>query len=536
MHRATAEAPGTPLGGPLSGGPSLRRAVCTPATPAELSSLLQPRDGIVRECAGVQVSLDEWRFGLAAGPVASYERVVRTSGGTVTQEVRFRVGIPYVSWLFALPLRAHLGSLRRGRPAPWWAPPALLDHAEAAGLSGLCGLAVLAGYLNGLLPATVTYVGRQYHVGDAGQGYALAGVQAGALLAVGLLVFADRRGRRRGAITATVAGAAVSALGALAPSLSAVALTQVAALALLTTQYVLVGILVVEIMPAGARAWALALVTMSYGLGGGITLLALPLAGLGPGGWRWTYAIAALGVPACLLLAEHVPESGRWTREMAPAGHALRVSWTPTQRRRLAVLGAGALLFAVFSLPSAQFQNQYLRVQRHWSPVHISIAEQVVGTVGGLGTLAGGRLADTRGRRPVLALAVVAGTGFTLLEYFGHGVALYLWMTASSVLGYAVAPVLGVYGAELFPTTLRGRAGGILNVVAAGGGLAGLAVTGALGAGLGTLGPALSVVAVGPVLLVALVLLAYPETARRPLEELNPADAPVSDGPPDPAQ
>ncbi|MHB8506151.1 MAG: MFS transporter, partial [Acidimicrobiales bacterium] len=457
----------------------------------ELASLLRPRDGIVRESAGVEVAPGEWHFGLAGGPLDHYERVVRVgAGGAVAQEVRFRVGIPYVSWLFALPLRSNLAGLRPGRPTPWWAPPALLAHGDAVALSGLCGFAVLAGYLNSLLPTTVTYVGREYHVGDAGQGYALAGVQVGAVVAVGLLVLADRRGRRRSVLAATVAGAAVSALGGLAPSLATVALTQAAALALLTTQYVLLAVLVVELMPAGARAWALALVTMSYGLGGGVTLLVLPLAALGPGGWRWTYAVAALAVPACALFARHVPESGRWTRDVAWRAPAPGPRWTPAQRRRLLLIGAGALLFALFNTPAGQFQNQYLRVQRHWSAVHISIAEQIVGTVGGLGTLAGGRLADTRGRRPVVALALVAGTAFTVVEYFARGAPLYGWMAASSILGYAVAPALAVYGGELFPTALRGRAGGVLNVAAAGGGLAGLAVTGALGSRLGALGPA----------------------------------------------
>lgn len=501
-----------------------------------------------------------WRFGLAEGPVAAYERVVRIEGPgpgaphgrvEVRQDVRFRVGIPYVAWLFALPLLANLGGLVPGGRAPWWAPPQRMTHAQGVALAGLCGFAVLAGYLGGLLPATATYIGRQYHVGDAGQGYALAGVQIGAILALGVLVAADRRGRRWSVIATTVAGALVSLAAAAAPSLATVALTQVAATALLTAQYVLLGVMVVELMPAGGRAWALGLLTMSYGLGGGVTLAVLPLAGLGAGGWRWLYALAGLAVLGAAGLARHLPETERWRRDAArtaardTAGGAAPVAagdpaagapspggsgrrrWTPSQRRRLLVLGAGALLFALFATPAAQFQNQYLRVERHWSALHISLAEQVIGTIGALGTLPGGRLADTRGRRPVLALAVGAGTAVTLLGYLTRGPALYGWMTASSLLGYAVTPALAVYGAELFPTGLRGRAGGALNVLAAAGGLAGLAVTGALAGALGSLGPALAAVAVGPVAVVVLVLVAYPETAGRSLEELNPGDLPV---------
>ena len=44
------------------------------------------------------------------------------------------------------------------------------------------------------------------------------------------------------------------------------------------------------------------------------------------------------------------------------------------------------------------------------------------------------------------------------------------------------------------------------------------------------LGPALAVLSVGPLLMAALVLVAYPETAHRELEELNPEDQVGSDG------
>ena len=522
-------------------------------SPGELADLLSARDGVVKERSVAPRDGELARFEQAEGPLAGYERVVRVAGGPAgaggdsaveatqleaTQVVCFRVGIPYVSWLFALPLLANLAGTTPGGRAPWWAPPQRLDHRGAVALAGLCGFAVLAGYLDGLLPATMTYIGRQYHVGDAGQGYALAVVQLGAVLALGALVLADRKGRRRSVLLATVGGALASMAVAACPSLSAVVAVELIATALLTAQYVLVGVSVVELMPLGARAWALALLTMSYGLGGGATLVALPLAGLGPGGWRWLYLIAAVAAGWAVLLVRHVPETERWrldatrrARAGAPSAGSdppPRRRWSPTQRRRLLVLGAGALLFALFATPAAQFQNQYLRVQRHWSAVHISLTEQAVGTAGALGTLPGGRLADTRGRRPVLAFTLVAGTVATLFEYFSGGPSLYGWMAVASFLGYAVTPALAVYGAELFPTSLRARAGGVLNVLGAGGGLAGLALSGALAGALGRLGPALGVVAVGPLLLVVLVLLVYPETAGRSLEDLNPGD-PVLD-------
>ncbi|MDP9020888.1 MAG: hypothetical protein M3N25_08830, partial [Actinomycetota bacterium] len=53
----------------------------------------------------------------------------------------------------------------------------------------------------------------------------------------------------------------------------------------------------------------------------------------------------------------------------------------------------------------------------------------------------------------------------------------------------------------------------------------GLLVAGHLSDRLGGLGPALAVLSLGPAVLAVLVLAAYPETAHRELEELNPEDA-----------
>jgi MFS family permease len=510
--------------------------------------VLTPRDGVVLErrvapaAGGVDGTEAVHHFELAEGPVARYERTVTVAppgaGGLVPvrQAVSFRVGVPFVSWLFAPALRANLGGLAPAGRSPWWAPPQRMAHRSAVTLAALCGLSVLAGYLDGLLPSTMTYAGREFGVGDTGQGIALGAVQLSSVLALALLSRADRSGRRTLILVTTVTGAAVSAAGALSPSIAVLTATQVAAGALLTAQYVLLGVMVIEDMPAGSRAWALALLTMCFGFGGGITLLVLPLAGAGRGGWRWLYVVAVLAVPAVAGCARHLPESERWRldadrrRDAAPSRVAPRHrwrDWTPQQRRRLLVIGAGALLFALFDAPAGQFQNQYLRTERHWSAARISVAEQITGTIGGVGTLVGGRLADTHGRRPVAAVAVGLGAAVTLLQYFTHGAALYGSMAGGSLLAYAVVPALAVYGGELFPTALRGRAGGALTVLAATGGLVGLGVTGVLASAIGTIGPALAVLTVGPILLVVLVARAYPETAGRTLEEMNPGDAPA---------
>ena len=81
-----------------------------------------------------------------------------------------------------------------------------------------------------------------------------------------------------------------------------------------------------------------------------------------------------------------------------------------------------------------------------------------------------------------------------------------------------------MYGPELFPTSLRGRANGTIAILGVTGSVIGLLTAGWLSEAWDGLGPALALLAVGPLVMALLVLVAYPETAHRELEELNPED------------
>ena len=56
----------------------------------------------------------------------------------------------------------------------------------------------------------------------------------------------------------------------------------------------------------------------------------------------------------------------------------------------------------------------------------------------------------------------------------------------------------------------------------------GLILAGVLSDHFGRIAPAMSILAVGPLLLAVLVVAAYPETAGRELEDLNPEDRPMT--------
>jgi MFS family permease len=503
----------------------------------ELPPLLVPRSGLVAE---EEVAPGE--FVQQDGPFQRYRRAVvveHLADGRVrvAQTVELRLAIPFFSWLFAVPVRLALRPIGPGRIAPWWGPPARLNRRAAVVLASLCGLAVVAGYVGSLLPLTMTYAAREYGRGKAAQGIALGAVRASVIPALLILILADRRGRRK-AVLSTAAGAAtVTAVGALAPSLVWLTLDQMAALTFTAASIVIIGVMTAEEMPAGARAWSIAVVTLAVGLGSGLATMALPLAGTGTTGWRWLFVGALLALPVVARAGRDLPESRRFAGDRpapappadpAPVPRANRVAGP--DNGRLALLATGVFLYGLLVTPAGQFQNEYLRTERHFSAAGITVFSLVVGTLPALAILAGGRLADVRGRRIVAATGIGAGAVTTVAVYLSRGWFLWAWALVDSLVGYVAAPAINVYGPELFPTAVRSRSTGLIAIAFAAGGVTGLAATGLLSQAIGTIGPALAVMAAGPVALVVLIVARYPETAGRELEDLNPTDAASGSG------
>jgi MFS family permease len=212
-----------------------------------------------------------------------------------------------------------------------------------------------------------------------------------------------------------------------------------------------------------------------------------------------------------------IPESRRYERRhqnVAFAGHY----W------RLLLLASTSFLFNVFMAPQSQFRNEFLRDERGMSAASVSLFILVTSTLSGVGIIVGGRLADTRGRRVVGAIGVVVATLFIVLSFGVDGAAMWVSATVSGIFAAALVPTIGVYGPELFPTSLRGRANGIISTIAMGGSVVGLAAAGYLEEGLGSFVRALGVLAVAPLAMAAIIVAWFPETARRELEELNPED------------
>jgi MFS family permease len=442
---------------------------------------------------------------------------VHPVAGGLEQHVEFKLRVPWFQWIF-VPLSrrrfAHVGATGQ----PWWAPPDRLDPRGAEVLGILAALSLGVGFLNTLFTQTVAFAADDFGVSAGAQGVAGTVVRCGIVFSIVLTFLADRRGRRRMLLIAAVGAPILCSLGAVAPSFWVLTLTQTLGRPLAITLGLVVGVMAAEEMPRGSRAYAISLLALAGGLGAGFCVIALPLADLGPSGWRLVYVLALVFL-IFTGTARRLPESRRFAH--------VHAEHPPFNGRRFALLAASGYLTNLLVAPASFFQNRYLKDVRNYSAARITAFTLTTNTPGGVGIIAGGRLADVHGRRIVGAVALAGGTIGTVVMFAVGGWPMWVASAFGAVVGAAAVPALGVYGAELFPTGHRGRASGLISALSLVGSSVGLLLVGFLLDRGWSYGWVMALVGIGPLVVAGLVVLAYPETAHRELEELNPEDEPV---------
>ena len=536
----------------------------------ELADLLSPRDDIVLEARG-NTANGRHEFGLSEGPFHSYARtvVVAPVGSTasshpadrgrsgaaadeaasgrfarladgapppadtrpvrVTETVEWRLAVPWFGPLVNLFVRRAMRMGRSGDGTqPIWAPPQRLSVRSATVMAMLAAAAMLSGYLANAPSELHTYAADEFGTDQAAQGVLGAVVRIGTLLAIGVSVLADRYGRRRIVAGAIVAGIGCAALAALAPNMAALGAVLLAGRTANAALGATVVVMALEEIPAGCRAWCLSVLAMSAALGAGAVVWLQPICDAAPWAWRLLFAIPLLALLAARPLLARLPESRRFERRGREA--VLRDSWRP-----IVLLGGIYLAFGLMLGPLDWFRNEYLRDEHGFSAALVSLFLLTTATPAGLAVYAAGRLADSRGRRVILAVASVLGLGTLVLMFNASGL-LLLWPLglAGTVLSAGLLPALGVYRGELFPTAVRARAATLTGAMGVVGAAVGVLAAGGLRTAWGSFGEVMALLWIGPLVAAAAALIWLTERSGHELETLHPVDAvDDSEAPPD---
>ena len=489
-----------------------------------VNQLLTPRnDALLKE-----QSVDGSTFSILKGPFTFYERTVEvtpsSSGIHVTETFTYQISAPIWRILLGLPIRRFLKRTESSNDKLWWAPPEIFDSDTTKALSLLCIAAVITGYLGALLGQTATFATEEFGASDRAQGVLLAAVRIGTLITVLIAGLADRYGRKRLLIFSLWCGCAMTLLSAASPNMLTLGISQAVARGFATAISILVGIMAAEAAPKGSRAYIAGILTLTAGLGAGIPVWLLSLADIHTGGWRLLFLIAFVFFPVIAWLRTQLNESERFYTHQKVRDSGEVVELAPVVWSRFIALATVAFLILMFATPASQFRNEFLRDERGFSAAQISLFILASHTPQIIGVAIAAKISDLRGRKPVAAFAVGVGSIFTILAYSISGIGMWFTAMIAGIVSAGAGPSLGVYGAEMFSTGRRGQSNGAISIFAVLGSACGLLLIGDLSERFGSFGEAFTLLSICPLLVVILVLVFFPESRNRELEDLNPED------------
>ena len=421
------------------------------------------------------------------------------------------------------------------------------------------------GYDDLVLGLSLPLIAAEFGLTPAQAGLAVSAIQVGSFGLLALLPLADRVGRRPVLLWTIVGYTVATAATATSRGVAELVAYQFVARACLGTEYALATIAVVELVPAERRGRALGLLASMSALGmAGAGGAFLAVATLG-GSWRVLYAVGAVPLAAVAGARRRLPETapprgpGRpasvgsagsarvpGPRNLARVASLRRLAPTLAMRRfaralRSAgvgprpVVAAAALSFLFAVYPTALTTFATLLVVREWGirpsdldPAHVAL------WIGGVsGFLVAGRLADRFGRRPTSVAFLLGAAAAGLLAFRAVGATERALGLAAVIFGLTgTTPLVSALTTEPFPPEVRGRVGAVTRTAGLLGASVAPGLTGALAGATGSVGRALSLVALSYALAVPAAL-ALPEPGPEPSDPPERPDRILRADPPE---
>jgi MFS family permease len=372
----------------------------------------------------------------------------------------------------------------------------------------------IVSYSGGLISTTLPFARRALVITEGDMSLVFAITRIVSLGAIAFAVYGDRHGRRRPYLLAFLIVPVASLATAVFPGVALFAASQSAVRVGVVAASALAIVLLAEELTPSLRGYGIGLWAMAGALGNGTALLLLPLAERGLNGWRFLFALSAVGIMVFPLLARFLRESQAFTEPeyrvplsaVLGEGHG-QYLWT---------MGAMAFFMAAFSAPALDFGLERLINDLEWSTATARLLVIVASGLGTVGLLVGGRLADTVGRRPTEIVSLLVGAGGGVLFYNAHsGILLAVGLFLGTLGATALTPAFAAHRAELFPTRLRATAGAWVTNAAIAGSIAGFGVGALLIDRIG-LPSTISLLGIG-VAVAAVLVLPLPETKGRDL-------------------
>jgi MFS family permease len=341
-----------------------------------------------------------------------------------------------------------------------WSDRAIVAIAITALASGFGQFGVVAA-----LGDVSTQLGHVAHGASIADKVGLSGTELGAGLAIirlaslgslPLIGMADRLGRRRVLLAVTIGGLGLTVVSAASPGYWWFVAIFAFGRPLLSATNALAEVMGAEETSSRDRAAAVAFVAAGYAVGAGASAIIHSLAS-GTLGFRGICALALVPLVVVYAIRGRIEEPSRFVVAEAAADHPTPVLGAVGRRfrRRVVCLCLIGFAISIVTGPANSFVFLYaqdvLHQQGYWTALMVVIA----GAAGLCGLLGGRWLADTVGRRPTGAVAVVVAALAATLAYSGSRPALVVGYTFGVLSGALLAPAVGSLLTELFPTAVR---------------------------------------------------------------------------------
>jgi putative MFS transporter len=396
-------------------------------------------------------------------------------------------------------------------------------------LSLLLPAAMFNAYDAELRAVLLTQLKASFHVGTAAIGLANIPIGAGQFVAFFVVLQADRVGRRPILLWSILGYTVFTTLTAASWSLWSFAAFQFGAQVFIGAEFGVAVTLLAEEVPSEQRgrylSWLLLVSPLGAVLGGllvAVGFLHNPL------GWRAFFLIAAIPLLVVSVARRRLQESRAYVHMARRRGaqstltiHQRLVAassiWRGRDRGHVTAVSAIAFLQGLVSAGAVGWWTYYAEHERHFSTTTAGafFAAAALFSVGGY--VLAGYLMDRIGRRPTAALYVIAAVICAVATFQVRTPWVMLpFLMGTAFFGIGVAPVLSAFATELFPTEIRAQASAwIRNGFGNAGSVLGPAIVGIVGATtglLGSIGAAVSVLALIYLTVLPIVWLAIPET------------------------